>query len=148
MKQAYRELRKKQLARSWSAFRKADLTRPRSGWLHAIRAEVLGLTFRDVGEALGTARQNVAALEKSEAQDTVTLKNLRAAADVMGFELVYALVPKSETATDADKQKAKLEAEDRVRAVEHSMSLEAQASGHIQRKIKDETKRVLEARRV
>jgi predicted DNA-binding mobile mystery protein A len=146
MKQQYRELRQEQLARTWSVFKNANLTRPRSGWLRAIREEVQGLTFRDVGEALGVARQTVAAFEKSEADNTITLKNLRAVAEVMGFDLVYALVPKAETATDADRQNARAEAEARVRAVEHSMSLEAQASGNVEGKIAKETKKVLEAR--
>jgi hypothetical protein len=48
-----------------------------------------------VARTLKSSRQLPVQLEKAEAEDRVTLKSLRAAAQALGCELVYALVPKA-----------------------------------------------------
>jgi enoyl-CoA hydratase/carnithine racemase len=82
-------------------------------------------------------------LEKSEADYRITLGNLRDAADALGCQLVYALVPKSGNIQELAEQLARSKAAENVRAVEHTMALEDQAVGGVQEKIEEETKRIL-----
>jgi predicted DNA-binding mobile mystery protein A len=66
-----------------------DLTRPPRGWIKAIR-EALGMTTAQLAERLGVSQPRVAQLEKSEAEDSITLRTLRRAAESLGCTLVYA----------------------------------------------------------
>src|ERR1700681_4556552 len=95
MNAKFRQLRIKQLSEQMKPFLAArGGTRPWKGWLAAMR-EISGLSLRGLAARLHTPHQLVAALEKSEAADRITLKKLRQTADALGCELVYALVPKS-----------------------------------------------------
>ena len=93
------------LDRTLEAFRlaAAQIPRPPQGWLRTIR-DVLGIPAREIAETLKSSRQLPVGFELAEADDTITLKSLRKAAGAIGFELVYALVPKTgtlETAVEA-----------------------------------------------
>jgi predicted DNA-binding mobile mystery protein A len=146
MRRDYRQLRLHQLARSLSAFKQArEVVRPRRGWLRAIR-EASGMTMQQLGAAMGVTRQHIAFFEKSEADDRITLKTLKRAAEGLGCELVYALVPKSGSLSDLAKAHARRQATENVLAVEHSMALENQPVGRVKEKIEQEARRVLEAR--
>jgi predicted DNA-binding mobile mystery protein A len=146
MQPAYRLLRLRQLAKSIIPFQRAHrITRPNRGWLRAIR-EALGLTLDQVGQSIGRSRQDISAFESSEARDRITLRSLRLVADAMGCELVYALVPKSGTLAELAEKSARDEATRRILAVEHTMALEAQAPGGVERKIAEETRRILKKR--
>ena len=146
MKLEYRQLRLRQLARSLSAFKQArKVVRPKRGWLRAIR-EASGLSMAQVGRALGVTRQHFAFLEKSEADERITLKSLKRAAEALGCELVYAVVPKSGSLSDLIETRARQRAAENVLAVEHSMALENQAAGRVKQKIEEETRRILETR--
>jgi len=90
--------------------------------------------------------QLVASLEKSEANNRITLHSLQAAARAMDCELVYAIVPKSGTLRELVQNRARREADQQVRAVEHSMMLENQAVGGVDKKIAEETKLRLKRR--
>jgi predicted DNA-binding mobile mystery protein A len=143
MKPEYREMRLHQLARSLAAFDQAKgQPRPQRGWLRAVR-EALGITLQQVGKSTRTTRQRIKAFENSEAQDRITLASLRRVAEAMGCELVYGIVPKSGTINELAEKRAKDEAIKRVLAVEHSMALEDQAAGDLERTIADETQRIL-----
>lgn len=83
-------------------------------------------------------------LEKSEADYRITLGSLRDAADALGCELVYALVPRSGSMRQLAEQPARAKAAESVRAVEHSMALEDQAVGGVPAKIEEETRRLLQ----
>ncbi len=146
MKREYRELRRRQLARRLRAFREArKVVRPKRGWLRAIR-EASGMSMEKAGRAVGITRQHLAFLEKSEAEERITLKSLKRAAEALGCELVYGLVPKSGSFSDLLETRARQQATENVLAVEHSMALENQAVGGVKRKIQQETRRILEAR--
>jgi predicted DNA-binding mobile mystery protein A len=143
MKRDFRELRLEQLARSLSAFEAAKKeVRPQRGWLRAIR-EGLGLTLENVGQKLGQSRRRIQEFENAEANDRITLHSLRRVAAAMGCDLVYALVPKSGTITDAVERRARAAAEADVRDVEHTMALENQAAGNVEELINKETNRRL-----
>lgn len=139
----FRKLRTAQLDRALTPFLAAKETpRPHKGWIRAIR-EVTGVTVRDLAEKLHKAPSVAAHLEGSEAEYRITLASLRDAADALGCQLVYALVPKSGSIQELAEERARTRAAENVRAVEHSMALEDQAVGGIEEKITEEAKRLL-----
>jgi len=144
MRPEFRRLRVKQIERALEPFALArDSSRPQRGWLRAIR-EATGITLRQIATRLNKTPTLVAKLEKSEAEYRITLGSLRDAADALGCQLVYALVPKSGSIQDLAEERARAEAEESVRAVEHSMALEDQAARGVPEKIEEETRRILE----
>ena len=83
MRSAYRGLRLKQLDRSLEPFQAARVvSRPQKGWIRAIR-EAMGVSAGELGRILGSSRQLPLQLEKAEADDRITLKSLRKAADAL-----------------------------------------------------------------
>jgi predicted DNA-binding mobile mystery protein A len=102
-----------------------DLTRPPRGWIKAIR-EALGMTTAQLAERLGVSQPRVAQLEKSEAEDSITLRTLRGAAESLGCTLVYALVPK-DPLNEMVRDRAREVADRRVARTHHTMRLENQA---------------------
>ena len=141
----FRTLRLKQLERSLSPFLSGrGSPRPKTGWLRAIR-EASGITLREMARRLNKAPSVAAHFEKSEAEYRITLGKLREAADALGCELVYSLLPKRGSLRDLAEQQARAQATENVRAVEHSMALEDQAVGGVEEKIEEETRRILNA---
>src|SRR5208282_1647818 len=131
MRNEFRNLRLKQLDRTLEPFRAVVKTqRPQKGWLRAIR-EAAGISASEVARTLKTSRQLPIQLEKAEAEDRITLKSLRTAANALGCELVYALVPKADTLQALVEDRARVQAKKQVLGVEHSMALENQAVGRV-----------------
>ncbi|MBB3983672.1 putative DNA-binding mobile mystery protein A [Sphingobium fontiphilum] len=118
-------LARKSLDRRFALLREADFAMPPRGWLRAIR-EALGMTVRQLASRMGAAPSRITALEKAEVTGSTTLKSLRAAAEAMDCTLVYALVPTS-SLEDMVKERARLRAEEELRRVHHTMTLENQA---------------------
>ena len=144
MKPEFRRLRIVQLERALAPFLAAKETaRPQKGWIRAIR-EATGITVRDLARRLHKAPSVAAHLEGSEAEYRITLASLRDAADALGCQLVYALVPKGGSLQALAEARARTRASENVRSVEHSMALEDQAVGEIEKKIDEETSRLLE----
>lgn len=98
--------------------------RPVRGWIREIR-ETLGMTTRQLAHRIGIAQKTLVDLEHSEANDAITLRSLRRAAEAMDCVLAYALVPKSTLEKTVRAQAERLAAA-RLQPVEHSMALEAQ----------------------
>ena len=143
MRAEFRTLRAKQLERALEVFvATRNSPRPQKGWLRALR-EATGISLREMASRLKRTPTLAAKLEKSEAEYRITLASLRDAADALGCQLVYALVPKNGSIHDLAEQGARTKATQNVRAVEHSMALEDQAVGGIENKIQEETKRIL-----
>jgi predicted DNA-binding mobile mystery protein A len=146
MKPEFRRLRLAQLHRALTPFLAAkESPRPQRGWIRAIR-EATGITVRDLAKRLRKAPSVAAHLEGSEAEYRITLGSLREAADALGCQLVYALVPKSGSIHELAEERARTKAAENVRAVEHSMALEDQAVGGVEDKINEETTRLLNRR--
>lgn len=72
------------------------LAPPRTGWVAAVRL-ALGMSTSDVGRRLGVSKQAVASLEASERAGTARMSTLSAAAEAMGCQLVYVIVPRDGT---------------------------------------------------
>jgi predicted DNA-binding mobile mystery protein A len=146
MKSEFRELRVNQIDRSLEPFAGTQaVRRPQRGWLRSVR-EALGISMRDVARKMRKTPQTVASFEKSEASDRITLQTLRHYAEVMDCELVYAIVPKFGSLKQLGEKRARQTAEKDVRAVEHTMALEDQATNGIHDKIERETRRLLKKR--
>jgi predicted DNA-binding mobile mystery protein A len=139
LRDGFRNLRLKQLDRGLDLPIRT-LQRPSKGWIRAIR-QALGVSSSEMARRLGTSRQLPLQLEKGEGEDRITLKSLRAAANALDCDLVYAFVPRGETFEDLSERRACSEAESDALAVQHSMALEDQAVSQITvtRAIKRET---------
>ena len=143
MRNEFRSLRINQLDRALEAYRAAAKSpRPPKGWLRAIR-EALGVSGSEIARTLKASRQLLAQLEKAEAEDRITLKSLRSAANALGCDLVYALVPRANSLRELVEQRERANVKERVLGVEHSMALEDQAVGRVDEAVEAETKRQL-----
>jgi len=109
---------------------------PSGGWIRAIRSS-LGMSMEQLAASMGIAKQSVARLENNEADDSITLKSLRKAAEELNCKLVYALVPNEDGLQGIVQKQALLKARDIVSAVDHTMQLEAQGVGNVDAKIKE-----------
>ncbi len=77
------------------AFRlcKRETQRP-EGWMRAVR-QAVGVPVIELARRMGVAKSQVFRLEESEQQGRVRIDSLQCAAEAMGCELVYALVPRA-----------------------------------------------------
>src|SRR6266581_6029985 len=106
MKPEFRRLRASQLQRLLNPLIAAkDTPRPQKGWIRALR-EVAGVSVRELAARLSDSPSTglIPHLEKSEAEYRITLGSLRAVADALGCQLVYALVPKNGNVQDLLEQ--------------------------------------------
>ena len=143
MRSEFQSMRLKQLDRTLGQFQGLRaIPRPSRGWIRAVR-QALGLSAVTLASRLGSSRQLPLQLEKSEAEDRITLKSLRAVADALGCDLVYALVPRSGSLASMVADHARKEAEARIRKIEHTMLLEDQAVGGIDEAVEAETRRIV-----
>jgi len=118
-----------EIDRDLRRWRRASLpSRPRRGWLKGIR-RALGMSSDSLGRRLQKTGSAVRMLEKSEAEDAITLGSLRRAAEAMGCELQYALVPARGSLRRIVADRAREVALEIVRAVESTMELENQSLG-------------------
>jgi predicted DNA-binding mobile mystery protein A len=146
MRNEFRNLRLKQLDRGLEPYRAARrIPRPSRGWIRTIR-QALGVSSGDLARRLGTSRQLPLQLEKGEAEDRITLKSLRAVANALDCDLVYALVPRTDSMQELIEGRARAEAKKHVLGVEHSMALEDQAVGRIDEAVETETRRLVRKR--
>lgn len=99
-------------------------TRPRRGWIKAIR-EALGMTTRLLAERLGTNNAAVTRLEARELNGKVTIEVLERAAEAMGCHFVYAIVP-DESLEETLNRRAHDAAVGVLEPVKQSMRLEQQ----------------------
>lgn len=141
MRREFRNLRLKQLDRSLEPYQIArKIQRPSKGWIRTIR-QALDVSSGELARRLGTSRQLPLQLEKGEAEDRITLKSLRAVANALDCDLVYAFVPRAATMEELIENRARAEAKKRVLGVEHTMALENQAVGRIDEAVETETRR-------
>ena len=85
------------------------------------------MTATRQAKTLGVTTSTVTRLETSEADETISLATLRRAAEALGCELQYALVPKQSLADTLEARATALACQ-QMAAIRHSMALEAQAT--------------------
>jgi predicted DNA-binding mobile mystery protein A len=87
-------LRRRQLDRALKPLIDAQpLVPPRDGWIHEIR-NAIGMTAARLAGRMQITQPYVAKMEKAEANGSISLANLRRAAEAMDCTLVYAIVPR------------------------------------------------------
>lgn len=141
MKENFRRLRAQQIDRMVQPLRSVKLPRPPKGWIRALR-EAMGVSSSELAGRLKANRSLVSQQEKAEIDDRITLRSLRACADALDCDLVYALVPRGATIEETLAAHARAAASLTVRRVEHSMALEDQASGDVEQAIEAQTRRM------
>lgn len=100
-------------------------SRPRTGWIATIR-QALGMSKTQLAKRINIARQSLSDLESNEARETITLTSLRNAADALGCDLQYVLVPKKPLERMIMEQAFK-KASNKLGRVNQSQALEASA---------------------
>lgn len=100
---------------------------PGGGWLRAVR-EAIGLTVRQQAARVGIAAGTLHKSEHSEAEERISLAQLRKLASSLDCELVYGLVPRKPLSELIDERANGL-ARSEIFGVAHSMSLEDQRPG-------------------
>jgi predicted DNA-binding mobile mystery protein A len=119
---------------------------PPRGWLKLIR-EALGRTERQQAQRLGIAGSTLHKSEQSEADDRITLGQLRKLADGLDCELVYALVPRRPL-KEMVHERAYAIALEEVGGVAHTMGLEDQRPGvdRLRKQVERRTEELLRGR--
>jgi predicted DNA-binding mobile mystery protein A len=146
MKENFRQLRVQQLDRMVEPLRSIQLPRPSRGWIRALR-EAMAVSYAELGERLQSSRSLAHQQEKAEIDDRITLKSLRACAEALDCDLVYAFVPRGASIEATLAKRARVAASKAVRRVEHSMALEDQSSGNVDQAIDSQTRRIRGAKR-
>ncbi len=98
--------------------------RPSQGWVRAIR-NALGMSSRQLAARMSISQPAVVQLERSEADGVIQINTLRRAADALGCDLVYVLVPRH-SLDEIVRDRARLLALSEVSNVDRTMRLENQ----------------------
>jgi predicted DNA-binding mobile mystery protein A len=99
--------------------------RPSRGWIRAVR-EALGMTTAQLAKRMDVRQPRIVELEKAEASGNITMQSLERAADALGCQVVYALIPHKPLTTTL-KERALQVAQHQLSSVEQTMRLEAQS---------------------
>jgi len=137
----------KHLDEQLASWRQRPYSRPRRGWLHAIR-EAMGMTVRQFAKTAGVAPSTAQAAQQNEAGGDITLATLSKYAEALGCELQYALVPRRPL-LGVIEERAEAIARAQVTSVHHSMILEDQATSkeQVERQVAELRRKLLEGRR-
>jgi predicted DNA-binding mobile mystery protein A len=100
-------------------------TRPRGGWIKAIR-ESMGMSASALARQLQVTPHSITKLEKSEAEERITLASLRKLANALNCELQYTLIPRKPL-EELLLERALTLAQENLSPISHSMSLEDQS---------------------
>ncbi|MEO8194466.1 MAG: mobile mystery protein A [Gemmatimonadales bacterium] len=119
-------LRRQQMDSVFDSLRGAfsPVKTPKIGWLRAVR-ESLGMTSGQLGKRLGVTHANVLLMEDREREGRITLGTLRKAADALGCDVHYFIVPRMSLARMVSDRAQRI-AKTRINTVAHTMSLEGQ----------------------
>lgn len=101
-----------------------NLPRPNKGWISTIRL-ALGMSTTYLAKRVGVNQSVISRLERSEIENTITLKSLQTIADALDCKLVYALVPNTSLENTIRQQAEKI-ARERLQQTSHHMLLEKQ----------------------
>lgn len=106
---------------------------PAKGWVHEVRT-TLGVSTSQLATRMGISQSAVSQLERREAEGTISLNLLSQAADALECELLYVLIPRAGSLTNALEARAREVATATVGRVSHSMGLEDQAVSERERR--------------
>jgi predicted DNA-binding mobile mystery protein A len=136
-----------QLDKALAPWRSLVGSRPKGGWLRAIR-QALGMTTRQLAKSVGVSQAAVSDAERTEARGDISLATLQRYATALECDLVYALVPRRPLKEMLDDRADRI-AREQVSRVRHTMALENQSTSneHLDREIADLRQRLLEGKR-
>lgn len=108
------------------AARRGDRERDREGgWLRAVR-QAIGIPVHVLQKRLGVTKYEIFRLEKAERTSRIVLANLKRAAEALGCDLVYALVPREGSLEDlAEEERAAREAARAIAREKEQQKVEA-----------------------
>ena len=101
-----------------------QIIRPKEGWVRTLR-KALGMSSPQLARHLGMSKSQASQMERMEAEDRITLKQLRRVADALDCDLLYALVPRKPV-EEIVRDRAVLKAQSLVSKTNVQMALEAQ----------------------
>jgi predicted DNA-binding mobile mystery protein A len=133
-------LARKNLDRRFAAMQSVEFTCPPKGWIRAIR-DALGLSSTQFAARLGVKQPRITALEKAEVNGVASLQTIREAAEALGCKFVYAVIPET-SLDDLVRKQAVKRAEQELRRIHHTMSLESQSLDD--RDLADERQRLID----
>jgi|CXWL01.1.fsa_nt_gi predicted DNA-binding mobile mystery protein A len=141
------ELLFQQIDTTLGPLRDSPLSRPRRGWLRAIRT-ALGMTSKQLAQRLQTSQSAIIEYEQREIAGTISLGTLRRAASAMDCDLVYALVPR-QPLRDIVQHRAEDVARRKLSSVAHSMKIEDQGLSEeaMERQVQELARKLIEKRR-
>jgi len=116
---------------------------PKEGWIRTLR-KALGMSSAQLALRLGVSKSQASQMERMEAEDRITLKQLRRVAELLNCDLVYALVPRKPV-DEMIRDRAKSKAAMLVSKADRQMKLEAQqlSSAKLQEQIDAEVHRLV-----
>lgn len=125
-----RQLMIKQLGRQ---FRELEVlrahSRPAEGWIRIIR-KTLGMTIKQLAGRMDVDPSRITRIEADEMADALTIRTLKHAAEAMGCELHYVIMPKMPI-NDMLQQQAQRIAKKKIDDIHHTMVLEDQGIDEI-----------------
>lgn len=126
MERKFKNLERRQLLKKLADLSSLpySFTRPPEGWVRTTR-KALGMTMAQLAKRLGVQQSRIAEIEKTEVQDHLTLKTLKAAAHAMRCRLEYVFIPEEPLESLLKKRALKVAAE-KVAYISHQMALESQ----------------------
>jgi predicted DNA-binding mobile mystery protein A len=102
-----------------------ELSKPSEGWIRTIR-KALSIPLSYLAETLNVSNQAIAQFEKSEIDETITLKSLNKVAQALNCRLHYVLMPEDKSLHRIIENRADIKAKQIVDEVDRSMSIEGQ----------------------
>jgi predicted DNA-binding mobile mystery protein A len=117
--------------------------RPKEGWVRTLR-KALGMSSPQLAKRLDMSKSQASQMERMEAEDRITLKQLRRVANSLDCDLVYALVPRKPIDSMLH-DRARQKAQKLVAKTDVQMKLEAQqlSNEQLEVQIEMETERLL-----
>jgi predicted DNA-binding mobile mystery protein A len=119
----------------------AQISRPERGWVNAIR-RALGMTEAQLAERMGITQSTLHRLESSEASGKIRLDSLRRAAEALGCEVAYVMIPRAGLEATV-RARARDLARAELERVSHSMALEAQDVGVSEAALEERAREIL-----
>ncbi len=114
MRSELRRRARREMEDEMRVFRSKEVRRAQWGWLRGVR-QAVGLPVAEMARRMKVCESEVFRLEVAEAEHSITLKKLRAGAQALGCELVYAVVPRAGTledlATEVERERLRRTAE-------------------------------------
>ena len=119
------------------------IIRPKEGWVRSLR-KALGMSSPQLAKRLGISKSQASQMERMEAEDRITLKQLRRVADSLDCDLIYALVPRKPVEMML-RDRARQKAQKLVAKTDVQMKLEAQqlSNEQLEAQVEMETERLL-----